>query len=57
MKILDHANWPNNKEKLTKYGKEEMNKLLEVYKKKVDNICEEWFRYKAIVYSNFKNIN
>ena len=56
MKILDHANWPNNKEELTKYGEEEMNKLSEVYKKEVDNICEEWFGYKAIVYSNFKNI-
>jgi hypothetical protein len=57
MKILDHANWPNGKEELTKYGEEELNILLEFYKKEVsNNICEEWFGYKAIVHSNFKNI-
>ncbi|GES91609.1 zinc finger protein 862-like [Rhizophagus clarus] len=56
MKILDHANWPNCKEELAKYGEQELNILSEFYKKEVNNICGEWFGYKAIVYSNFKNI-
>jgi hypothetical protein len=56
MKIFDHANWPNGKEELIKYGKEELNILSEFYKKEVSNISEEWFGYKAIVHSNFKNI-
>ncbi|CAG8642895.1 10268_t:CDS:2 [Funneliformis caledonium] len=56
IKILDHTNWSNSKEALAKYGEEELNILSEFYKKKVNNFCEEWFGYKAIVYSNFKNI-
>ena len=55
MKILDHANWPNSKEELTTYGEQELNILLKFYEKEVNNICEEWFGYKAII-SNFKNI-
>ena len=56
MKILDHINWPNSKEELTKYGEIELNYLADYYKNEVNNICEEWFGYKAIVYSNFRNI-
>ncbi|GES91614.1 zinc finger protein 862-like [Rhizophagus clarus] len=60
IKIFDHINWPNNKEELTRYGENKLNILAEFYRKKqiieVDNICEEWFGYKAIVYVNFKNI-
>ena len=55
MKILDHANWPDQRE-LTKYGEQELNILSEFYKKEVNNICEEWFGYKAIVHSNFIKI-
>ncbi|PKK68064.1 hypothetical protein RhiirC2_851746 [Rhizophagus irregularis] len=43
MKILDHANWPSNKEELTNYGEEELNMLSEFYKKEINNICGEWF--------------
>jgi len=56
MKILDHINWPNSKEELTKYGKIELNYLADYYKNEVNNICEEWFGYKAIVHSNFIKI-
>ncbi|PKB99368.1 hypothetical protein RhiirA5_403644 [Rhizophagus irregularis] len=56
MKILDHANWPSNKEELTNYGEEELNMLSEFYKKEINNICGEWFGYKAIIHSNFRNI-
>ncbi|GBB97699.1 hypothetical protein RclHR1_30410001 [Rhizophagus clarus] len=56
MKIFDHANWPNGREELIKYGEKELNILSEFYKKEVSNISEEWFGYKAIVHSNFKNI-
>ena len=49
MKILDHANWPDQREELTKYGEQELKILSEFYKKEVNNICEEWFVYKAIV--------
>ncbi|RGB22468.1 hypothetical protein C1646_677819 [Rhizophagus diaphanus] len=45
MKMLDHVNWPSNKEELTNYGEEELNMLSEFYKKEINNInlCEEWF--------------
>jgi hypothetical protein len=56
MKILDHANWPNSKEELANYGEEELNMLSEFYKIEINNICGEWFGYKAIVHSNFRNI-
>jgi hypothetical protein len=60
MKILDHANWPDNKEEIARYGEKELNILAEFYEKEqiieVSNICEEWFGYKAIIYANFKNI-
>ncbi|CAB5381951.1 unnamed protein product [Rhizophagus irregularis] len=56
MKILDHANWPSNKEELTNYGEEELNMLSEFYKKEINNICGKWFGYKAIIHSNFRNI-
>ncbi|RGB34572.1 hypothetical protein C1646_701583 [Rhizophagus diaphanus] len=58
MKILDHANWPSNKKELTNYGEEELNILSEFYKKEINNInlCGEWFRYKAMIHSNFRNI-
>ncbi|CAG8738034.1 9848_t:CDS:2 [Rhizophagus irregularis] len=56
MKILDHANWPSNKEELTNYGEEKLNMLSEFYKKEINNICGEWFGYKAIIHSNFRNI-
>ncbi len=56
MKIFDHTKWPDNKEELTLYGEKELKILAEFYKKEVNNICDEWFGYKAIVYSNFKNI-
>ena len=60
MKIFDHANWPNNRDELTRYGEKELNILAEFYEKEQiidgNNICEEWFGYKAIVYANFRNI-
>jgi hypothetical protein len=56
MKILDHANWLNGKEEFIKYDEEELNILSEFYKKEVSNISKEWFAYKVIVHSNFKNI-
>ncbi|CAI2171580.1 2853_t:CDS:1 [Funneliformis geosporum] len=60
MKIFDHTNWPNSKEELVKYDEKELNHLAEFYGKKqiigVNNICEEWFRYKVIIYANFRNI-
>ena len=60
MKILDHTNWPDNKEEIARYGEKELNILAEFYGKEqiieVSNICEEWFGYKAIIYANFKNI-
>ena len=60
MKIFDHTNWPNNREELTRYGEKELNILAEFYGKEqiiqVNNICEEWFGYKAIIYANFRNI-
>ncbi|CAB5376967.1 unnamed protein product [Rhizophagus irregularis] len=55
MKILDHAR-PSNKEELTNYREEELNMLSEFYKKEINNICGEWFGYKAIIHSNFRNI-
>ncbi|CAB4393670.1 unnamed protein product [Rhizophagus irregularis] len=60
MKIFDHTNWPNNREELTSYDEKELNILAEFYGKEqiiqVNNICEEWFGYKAIIYVNYKNI-
>ncbi len=60
MKIFDHTNWPNSRDELTRYSEEELNILAEFYGKEQiiedNNICEEWFGYKAIVYANFRNI-
>lgn len=60
MKIFNHTNWPNNREELTSYDEKELNILAEFYGKEqiiqVNNICEEWFGYKAIIYANYRNI-
>ncbi|CAB5391304.1 unnamed protein product [Rhizophagus irregularis] len=48
MKILDHANWPSNKEELTNYGEEKLNMLSEFYKKKLITFAENGL---GIIYS------
>jgi len=49
--------WPDDKELLVNYGKDELNILMEYYMAIIeDDVFEEWNNYKAIVYANYKTI-
>ena len=55
MKIFNHLIWPDDKELLVNYGKDELNILMEYYMAIIeDDVFEEWNNYKAIVYANYK---
>ena len=68
MQILNPKEWPKNKEKLIKFGDTELEELIRFYGKSYlpnysipiidsENIRNEWYLFKEIVYRNYQNFN
>src|SRR3989337_2060755 len=68
MQILNPKEWPRNKEELLKFGDVELEELIRFYGKSYlpnysipiidsENIRNEWYFFKEIVYRNYQNFN
>ncbi|CAG8579130.1 15652_t:CDS:1 [Funneliformis caledonium] len=68
MKIINPMEWSKDKESLVDYGKEELEKLINIYgiaKEPnypmpiidADSICDEWNNFKAIVLANYEKLS
>jgi len=68
MQILNPKEWPRNKKELLKFGDIKLKELIRFYEKSYllnysipiidsENIRNEWYFFKEIVYQNYQNFN